>query len=171
MGGGESQVILDTSVLINFLRIDRMDLLTGHPSYKFAVTDHVRGEICDHYPDHVERLEIALENGDITETVVSSVGELAIFGVLVQDGRLGTGECSAIAAAASRALPLAIDDKRARARAAADYPKLELLNTEALMVSLIRLGLLGVDEADRIKTDWEKNHRFRLMFGSFRDVV
>lgn len=39
-------IIADTSVLINFLRIDRMDLIGAHPS-AFVATEHVAVEISD----------------------------------------------------------------------------------------------------------------------------
>jgi len=45
--GGPLIVISDTSVLLNFLRIGRLDLLTSHRDYRFAVTEHVIGEITD----------------------------------------------------------------------------------------------------------------------------
>ena len=41
VGGAEPAIIAtDASVLINFLRIDRTDLLAGH-SHDFLATDHV----------------------------------------------------------------------------------------------------------------------------------
>jgi hypothetical protein len=42
-------VLLDTSVLINFLAVDRVDLLGHHPRYRFLVTEHVRKEVTAHY--------------------------------------------------------------------------------------------------------------------------
>lgn len=47
-------VVADTSVLVNFLRIDRMDLIGAHPA-SFIVTDHVAIEIADTYPDQQAR--------------------------------------------------------------------------------------------------------------------
>ena len=45
-----SIALADTSVLINFLRIDRMDLIEAHPA-SFIATDHVAAEIADAYPE------------------------------------------------------------------------------------------------------------------------
>ena len=42
-------VVTEASVLVNFLRIDRMDLIAGH-SHAFIVTDHVADEVSDRYP-------------------------------------------------------------------------------------------------------------------------
>ncbi len=38
------------------------------------------------------------------------------------------------------------------------------------MLSMIGEGLLGIEEADRIKDDWAARHRFRLKLRSFRDL-
>lgn len=43
-------IVADTSVLINFLRIDRMDLIGLFPR-RFLATDHVAQEIAESYPD------------------------------------------------------------------------------------------------------------------------
>ena len=43
-------VVTDTSVLINFLRVDRMNLIAGH-SHHFVVTGHVAEETSCRYPD------------------------------------------------------------------------------------------------------------------------
>ena len=43
-----SAIVADTSVLINFLRVDRMDLIARH-SHRFLVTDHVAAEVTDFY--------------------------------------------------------------------------------------------------------------------------
>jgi hypothetical protein len=42
-------IVADTSVLINFLRIDRMGLIGAHPA-SFIATDHVAAEIADAIP-------------------------------------------------------------------------------------------------------------------------
>lgn len=168
---GRDDAILDTSVLLNFLKVDRLDLLTQHPSYRFSVTDHVRAEITQHYPDQLAKLEAAVNAGELDETHVTDPAELQAFGQLHASKRLGAGECSAIAVAASRQLPLAIDDKRARKHARAFASKIVLLNTEGLMISLTHEGVIDVAVADSIKLEWEQNHRFKLNFGSFAERI
>ena len=44
------------------------------------------------------------------------------------------------------------------------------MNTAGLFVLAIRAGLMSVDDADRAKAILEQ-HRFRLPFGSFRDLI
>jgi len=167
---GRQQVILDTSVLINFLKIDRVDLLARHPSYEFLATEHVKDEITQHYPQQLARLDTARQNGDVQEIRVTDQNELNAFGQLASTG-LGTGECSAIAVAANRNLPVAVDDKVAIKRAQRFHSGIVILNTESLMVSLIHENVLDVPAADAIKDDWEQNHRFRLPFASFANRV
>jgi predicted nucleic acid-binding protein len=167
---GPKQVILETSVLINFLKVDRVDLLARLPGQEFLITDHVRDEITQHYPQQVARLTAALQQGHLHEIQVTDPGELAAFSQLASTG-LGSGECSAIAAASLRGLPLAIDDKVAVKRARQFHPGIAILNTESLMVSLIHENILDVPAADAIKDDWERNHRFRLPFQSFAERI
>ena len=55
-------VVTDASVLVNFLCIDRLDLIAGLPLH-FTLTDHVADEVSDRYPDQRERLASALDAG------------------------------------------------------------------------------------------------------------
>ena len=54
-------IVADTSVLINFLRIDRVDLFADH-SHAFVVTSHVAAEVTDHYPGQKQLLAAAAIN-------------------------------------------------------------------------------------------------------------
>lgn len=164
-------VIADTSTLVNFLRVGRVDLLAGLTSYRFAVTNHVRAEVTAFYPAQLASFEFALMAGHIVEITLDAPAELVVFGELKRL-RLGDGECASIAAALSRATPLAIDDIRARKKALGRGPGLRLLDTMGLMVEAIQAGLLTVPEADAIKVDWEKNHRFiKKHFLSFAELI
>ena len=168
---GRTPVVIDTSTLINFLVVDRMDLLAAHPSYRFIVTEHARAEITDHYPEQLRRLEAALAAGILEESPVTDLTELATFAALAADGRLGDGECASIAAASHRGFALAIDDKTAAKRAMKLSPKLTLLNTQDLVVSLIRGGCINVGAADAIKVEWATKYRFTLTIATFGDLV
>jgi len=163
-------VITDTSVLINFLVLDRAGLLAGVPTHRFVVTDHVRAEITAHYHEQLQRLEQAFSAQILEEITVSDLAEVQLFAVLTVKG-LGVGECSAIAVAVHRQLTLAIDDKQAIKKVASLGLNVIILTTESLMVLLIRQGALSVDEADAMKLEWETNYRFRLTFSSFRERI
>lgn len=167
-------VVADTSVLINFLRIDRMDLFGVHPAL-FIATDHVAAEIADTYPDQQACYQAALIFGQVTQQRVDDPVEVEIFLRMAQRGRLGAGERSAIAVALNRGCALAIDDSRAIQRALEEAGitgnPLPILRTQDIVVELIRGGIVSVEAADAIHADWAANHRFKLKIRSFRDLL
>lgn len=170
MATTRTSCLLDSSVLINFLAVDRVDLLGAHPELHFLITPHVRAEISEHYPDQVQRLLSALSSGALEGTRVEGMDELALFAQIVGDG-FGAGESAAIAAAIHRKLPLAIQDSAARKRAIRIAPSLTILTTEDVIVAQIRATALTVEAADAIKAVWETRHRFRIKAKSFRDLL
>jgi predicted nucleic acid-binding protein len=164
-------VVADTSVLINFLRIDRMDLIGCHPQ-RFLATDHVGAEISDGYPEQQARYQAAIASGLLDTCSVIDPEEVSLFLRLGLGQRLGAGECSAIAVAANRKYPIAIDDNQAVKRAVrAVGAKLEVIKTADVMVALIRIGALDVVAADRIKDTWALHHRFKVKANSFRELL
>lgn len=167
-------VVADTSVLINFLRIDRMDLIAAHPA-SFIATDHVAAEIVDTYPEQQARYAAALSAAQISEQRIDDPAELELFLRLAAHGRLGAGERSAIAVALNRKCALAIDDSRAIQLAIGEAGiagnPLLIVRTQDIVVELIRNGVVSVEAADAIRLDWATNHRFRLKIASFRDVL
>jgi len=163
-------IVTDTSVLINFLRIDRTDLIAGH-SHEFLATDHVAAEISDRYPDQQQRFAAAVDAGVISETRVTAPEELQLFGILIAAGRLGAVECSAIALAVHRGYILAMDDRLASRHAHRADATLRIFRTQDLVASMIRQDLLDVAEADRIKQEWANRHRFRIRLDSFQDLL
>jgi predicted nucleic acid-binding protein len=167
-------VVADTSVLINLLRINRMDLIGAHPA-SFIATDHVAGEIADTYPEQQARYAAAVNAAQITEQRVDDPAELELFLRLSANRRLGVGERSAIAVALNRKCTLAIDDSRAIQRALeeagiAGNPLL-ILRTQDIVVQMIRHGALTLEAADAIRNDWASNHRFKLKIASFTDLL
>ena len=54
-------MVADSSFLINFLVLDRMDILGRLPQFRFHVVNHVSAEI--RYEDQSRRLRAAIENG------------------------------------------------------------------------------------------------------------
>ena len=82
-------VLLDTCVLINFLCIDRTDLLADHPHYCFMLTDHVRSEISEHYSEQLIRLENLLLSAKVEEITVNTPQELQAFAELSSDDAWG----------------------------------------------------------------------------------
>jgi predicted nucleic acid-binding protein len=107
----KSVVITDTSVLINFLVLDQLHVLSQLTEFDFSVTEHVRAEITEHFPEQLQRLNAAFEAGSINEICVTDIVEVRLFAELTTQG-LGIGECSAVAVALNRGIRIAIDDKR-----------------------------------------------------------
>lgn len=161
-------LIMDTSVLINFLVLDRVELLSQLTSFSFVVTEHVRAEITDHFPEQLQRLNTSMSRGTITEIAVTDILELKLFAKLTASG-LGEGECSAFAVAVNRNLKIAIDDKRAVKKLAQLGFQIEAMGTEQIVVLLINESILTVEDADQMKFDWGNNHRFKLPFLSFNE--
>jgi predicted nucleic acid-binding protein len=172
---GRSKAIIDTSVLLNFLKIDRTDLLEKHPAYRFVVPDVVRNEIGTKpsYAAQAARLVTAFAAGHLLAddpADATSIDELSAFAAM-STLKIGVGERAAVAAAFARGLPLAMEDRRAWTRTSSYSSALTREDTTSIVVSLIHAGILTVAEADAIKADWQANHRFTLGFGSFAEKV
>jgi predicted nucleic acid-binding protein len=165
-----SIIVSDTSVLINFLKINRLDLL-GNCSIHFLVTDHVRGEITNSFPEQIQSFQSGLEQHTLEEITVAEVSEIEIFSTLMKQGKLGIGECSAIALAIHRKLPLAIDDNVAIKSTRSLAPNLPILRTQDLMVKMIQEGVLNISDADSILQDWAINHCFKMKFRTFKELI
>ena len=142
-----TDAIIESSTLVNFLKIDRADLLASHPSYRFIVVDAVRIEVTKRYAAHVARLDAALAAGQLFEdqpAAATSIAELAAFAAMASI-RIGVGERAAIAAAKTLGLPLAMDDERAWKRAGSGLTRLD---TVSVMVALVKVGVIDVATAD-----------------------
>ena len=140
-------------------------------SCEFAITTHVSEKISDHYREQKQRISEAVNNRTLSEFSFDRPYELSLFAAFAASGRLGAGECSAIAAAISRGYDLALDDTRARRDALAFQPELKVLGTEDLIVLAIEENVLTIAESDEIKALWESEHRFKLKFNSFADLL
>jgi len=165
-------VVADTSVLLNFLKIRRMDLIGSHPR-RFLATDHVENEISDEV--HRAAFLSAVAAGHLDTCTVNDPREVEFFLRLRPGVRLGAGECSALAVAVSRRHAIAIDDNRAISRAFRDAglgtARIEIVRTPDVIVTLIRAGVLTLNEADGIKDEWARDHRFRINAASFADLM
>jgi predicted nucleic acid-binding protein len=160
-------VVSDANVLINFLHLDRLDLLGRIPGFEFVVIDEVTTEITQ--PNQRAELGRAFESGWIREERLEDPAELASFVDLTR--RFGKGESASLAWAVPRDCWLASDERRAFRREALQLlgPN-RLTNTAGLMVLAIRREVISVVTADRYKSVLEQ-HRFKMPFASFRDVL
>lgn len=163
-------LITDTSVLINFLKIDRVNLLNLYPG-KFVITDQVAAEITDTFPEQKKMLENAIAAEIFEVYIINDFSELKLFAELTLDNRLGAGECSAIACAIHRGFALVIDDIRAKKQALKMKPDLEIITTRDIIVELIRLNTINIQEAEKIKDEWKSKCRFSLNPETFSDIL
>lgn len=163
-------IITDTSVLINFLNVNRVELLSKLAG-SFLITEHVVSEITQHYLEQYERLKNAIGCGLLEVVSVDQPNELEMFEELSREGRLGTGECSAIACAINRQYILAIDDVQARKQAMKLAPTLQILTTQDILLELIANRIITVANANIIKNELEHKYRFNMKIGSFEEFV
>lgn len=166
-------LIADSSVLLNFLNIDRMDLIGSHQP-RCAATQEVVAEI--QYLHQKERLEKAIGHGHLEVIAVTDPREVELFARLSAGPvrRLGPGERSSIAVALNRGYPLAMDDKRAvgpaQVLAAAESKSLIVYGTQDICLRLIGSGHISIAQADIFLVEWRTQHRFNLPIRSFAEL-
>ena len=165
-----SHIACDTSVLINFVKIDQCHLFQKH-SHSFWVTDHVQDEIKSSYPKQQLRFEKALNQGIFRKTTIQDPEEFNLFSKLRQSGQLGSGECAVIALATHRKYKLAIDDNQAIKKAETLLPPASILRTQDLIVSMIQENIIDLAAADKLIYLWSTEHRFKLKIQSFKELM
>ena len=163
-----STIVLDTSTLLNFALVERFDLLYAH-SYNYVVTDYVGAEITNE--QQKKMYTDALASKTFRELSTASGEVNSIFSYFKDARQLGDGESSAIAIASSHSYILAIDDKIAIRTAQKFDKNLTVFRTQDLIVLMIQENLLDVTEADSIKAEWARYHKFILPFSSFQDLI
>lgn len=160
-------VSTDACILINFLRVHRLDLLGALPPYVFCVPSEAQGEIT--YPEQQAELEEAFGRGWIQQVRLEAIAELEAF--TKANEQLGSGESACLALAEVRGWILGTDDsKGAKWKKVISAPGIKVLNTPGIVLLAIRQGVLTVQQADEIKNTLEAN-RFRMAFASFQDLM
>lgn len=158
-------LIADSSTLLNFLVVERMDLML-ELGYSLHVVDAVVHEIkseravLDQLIAEGAVTRVVLEGPQITETVAS----FTLCG-------LGAGEALSYAAALELDCAIAIDDRRAVKRAATTAGHLQVVTTSDIIVAALKGGRIEIAQADALKSTWERSHRFRLRFESFAALL
>jgi predicted nucleic acid-binding protein len=164
---GPSRVIVaDANVLINFINVGHLALLAALPRYEWVIPEDVVAEITD--PDQRERLQQAIRAGQFRTETLTHPDDLVQYADLRRV--LGRGEAACVVVAARNGWLVASDEKGRFRREAMARLGSGLVNTAGLFVAAIRAGLMSVEEADAAKSTLEQ-HRFRLPFASFRDVL
>jgi predicted nucleic acid-binding protein len=162
-----TDLLLDASVLINLLHVRRLDLLTVTGHFRPVVPEDVLEEI--RLPDQREVLVAELEAGRLRLLRIEHPDVLEAAADL--RASLGRGEAACLALAQQVGGSIACDEKGAFLRLARErIGEGRLVTTPQLVLMAIRHEVLSVDEADALKGLLEAQ-RFRMPFGSFRDLL
>ena len=159
-------IVLDTSILLNFVKIGRVELL-GQLGTSVVLLDQVFDEVRRPKQRKVVKDAVAADTLDLQS--VRDPVEVALFTELRAGGRLGAGECAVLAVAITRNWVAGLQDRRARTEGQRRREDLALCQTEDLMLTLIKAGYLTMEEADGFLVEWAAKHRFRSNLVSFRD--
>lgn len=162
-GRGPTPIVLDTSVLLNFIKIDRIDLL-GRLDTPVVILDQVLDEV--RRPEQRKAVEDAVATGTLGIQSVRNPTEVSLFAELRAGGRLGAGECAVLAVAISRRWIAGLQDRRAQAEGRRRRKDLAYCQTEDLVWKLIQSGQLTVEEADSFLTEWAARHHFKSRLAS-----
>lgn len=148
--GTDRDVATDTSLLLNFLRIDRTDILGALPGFRFRFLGHVIAEVTQ--PSHTARLNTALERSHLTEFELTDLAAIADYDAL--RANLGDGEAATIAAGACLRWIVGLDEKgRARREANNRVGEQGLINTPGVLVHAVRTGVLALQDAEQVRLE------------------
>ena len=160
-------IVLDASVLLNFVKIGRIELL-GQLGTSVVLLDQVLDEV--RRREQRVTVEDAVKAGVLDLQSVRDPVEVTLFANLPADGRLGAGECAVLAVALNRNWVAGLQDRRARVEGQRRREDLALCQTEDLVLTLIRSGYLTLNEADGFLVEWATKHRFKPRLISFREM-
>lgn len=158
-------LIADSSTLLNFLVVERMNLML-ELGYSLHIVDAVVHEI----KSEKALLDQLIAEGSITRVVLQGPQITEAVASFTSCG-LGAGEALSYAAAVELGCAIAIDDRRAVKRAAPTAGHLQVLTTSDIVVTALKEGRIEIEEAEALKASWERNHRFRLQFESFAALL
>jgi predicted nucleic acid-binding protein len=164
---GSILVVVDTSCLINFLVLDRLDIFHALRGYTFVVPNHVVAEVQE--PTERTRLDAALKAGILVECEITDPEEIALYVALRRI--LGDGESACLAVAATRRWAMATDEKGRLRREVYDrLGESYLVNTPGILVSAIHDGIITVAEAECMREILARN-RYVIDVPPFADLV
>lgn len=161
-------IVIDTSVLLNFVNIGRIGLLACLGT-TVVLLDQVMAEVIR--SDQIAQVEEAIARDTLELHSVSDPDELSLFVHLMSAGRLGAGECAVLATAVTRRWIAGLQDKRAIKEGKRFCMDLVLWQTEDIVLKLIRNGKLTVEEANGFLVEWKEKYRFKSKYSSFQTIM
>lgn len=161
-------VVIDTSILLNFVKIERLALLDrlGLP---VLILDQVLDEVVQ--PKQRDLIDEAIANATLDLQSVTDLKEVALFAELRADGRLGAGECAVLAVALNRQLIAGLQDRKARAEAQRRDKSLRMWQTEDIILKLLHDRQFTLAEADRLLHELATKHRFKSRIHTFSGLI
>src|SRR5437867_2060655 len=160
-------VVVDTSVVINLVHVNRLDILGRLDGWEFVVPEQIVEEVSE--PSQAAMLMDALIAGHLRKEPSTKTAELEIYAELRQV--MGRGEAACLAMAQSRHWVVASDERgRFLREGKSRLGEARIINTPGILLLAIRRGVLTIPEADRLKAILEC-HRFKMRFISFSDVI
>lgn len=164
---GRLLVVADSSFLINFLVLDRMDILGELAQFRLHVLNHVRAEI--RYENQRARLQAAVDSGIMTEIEITDPSEILMYAEFRQF--LGDGESASLAVAVSRRWVIAADEKgRFRRELFGRLGENYLLDTAGALVTAIKAGAISVELAEALRAQLRGN-RFEMDPRPFDEMI
>lgn len=160
-------VVVDTSILINFAWIGRLDLFGELVGVEFWIPPMVLEEV--RHPELRPRVEAAVRSGWLLE-VEATLPEQEETGRILQEDFLHGGEAECLAIAAARGCFIACDEsnpkfRRVQRRILGEH---RCVTTADLVVACLARGMIGLGEADGFLPIWLRN-RFKLGIASFAE--
>ena len=156
-------MITDANILINFIKINRVDILQHLRVYTFYLPEEVYREIT--YPAQRLVLDRALKNGWLKKIVITDQNELRSYAKYKR--QMGDGEAACLAIAICRKWIMACDEQKKKLISRTVQHHLGagyLLNTPGILLKAI----LTISQADAIKNTLAQN-RFVMPFASFQN--
>lgn len=135
-------LLLDNTVLSNFVLVNRIELLTEALGNEVATTPQVIGE----FNDGVARGRLPETRLDWLEVVNLGAEEESLFRELLV--RVNAGEASCLAVAVQRNGRVLTDDRDARKLAA--QLKIPISGTLGILLRLVQINVLALSEANEI---------------------
>ncbi len=122
-------VVLDANVLINLIRLNKLDILKNIKGYKFFIPNHVTVEV----HKRTQRLQIhkAFKEGWIQELEISDLSEIEFY--IRYRSRFGQGESACMAVAESRGWIVASDDRSVQREVKKKFGAEKLMSTDILL--------------------------------------
>lgn len=164
----KATIVLDTSVLLNFIRIDRMDLLQPL-AVPLLVPEDVREEVTR--PDQRKVLEAAISSGLLHVESIADRVEVALFADLARIGRFGPGERAVMAVALTRGMAAGLQERLAGAEMRRRDKAARIITTEDIVLRTIKAGGITVPDADGLLVEWRTHHRFASRIKTFEGMA